>query len=136
LADLTRQSGPAVEHFGELVRPGKYGHRLTREMYALVNKRSSVPIPENWLTDELRALLAPHYEDAELTIHTDEYCRGHREMALENFDLNMAFFAQIPQDSFDEALAEMLRKNKRLRPVTDLKSLDGECGVYVLVLDE
>jgi hypothetical protein len=57
-------------------------------------------------------------------------------MALENFDLNMAFFAQIPQESFDEALDELLRKNKRLRPVTDLKSLDGEWGVYVLVLDE
>jgi hypothetical protein len=105
-------------------------------MYALVNKKSSTRIPEHLLTDEMRAYLAPHYEDAELTIHTDEFCRRHREMALENFDLNMAFFAQIPQESFDEALDEMLRKNKRLRPVTDLKSLDGEWGVYVLVLDE
>jgi hypothetical protein len=32
-------------------------------MYALVNKRSSTRIPEYMLTDELRALLAPHYED-------------------------------------------------------------------------
>lgn len=105
-------------------------------MYALVNKKSSTRIPEHLLTDEMRAFLAPHYEDAELTIHTDEFCRRHREMALENFDLNMAFFAQIPQASFDQALDEMLRKNKRLRPVTDLKSLDGEWGVYMLVLDE
>ncbi|TSE15049.1 GIY-YIG nuclease family protein [Arthrobacter sp. KBS0703] len=127
---------PPVEHFGELIRPGKYGHCLTREMYALVNKKSSTRIPEHIMTDELRAYLAPHYEDAELTIRTDEFCRRHREMALENFDLNMAFFAQIPQESFDEALGEMLRKNKRLRPVTDLKTLDGEWGVYVLVLDE
>jgi hypothetical protein len=125
-----------IEHFGELVRPGKYGLRLTREMYALVNKRSSTRIPEHMLTDELRACLAPHYEDAELTIHIDEFCRHHREMALENFTLNMAFFAQIPQESFNEALDEMLRKNKRLRPVTDLKSLDEEWDVYVLVLDE
>jgi hypothetical protein len=129
-------SGSAVEHSGELVRPGKYGHRLTREMYALVNKKSSTGIPEHMLTDELRAYLAPHYEDTELTIHTDEFCRRHREMALENFDLSMAFFAQIPQESFDEVLDELLRKNKRLRPVTDLKSLDEEWGVYVLVLDE
>jgi hypothetical protein len=35
----------------------------SREMYALVNKRSSTRIPEYMLTDELRALLAPHYED-------------------------------------------------------------------------
>ena len=105
------RAAPAVEHFGELIRPGKYGHRLTREMYALVNKRSSTRIPEHMLNDELRALLAPHYEDAEMTIHTDEFCRRHREITLENFDLNMAFFAQIPQESFDEALVEMHRKN-------------------------
>lgn len=128
--------GAPVEHFGEMIRPGKYGHRLTRDMYALVNKKSSTRIPEHMLTDELRAYLAPHYEDAELTIHTDEFCRRHREMALENFDLNMAFFTQIAQESFNDALDEMLRKNKRLRPVTDLKSLDEEWGVYVLVLDE
>jgi hypothetical protein len=129
------QAASAVEHFGEMVRPGKYGHRLTREMYALVNKRSSTRVPDYLLTDDLRALLAPHYEDAEMTIHTDEFCSRHREAALVNFDLNMAFFAQIAQESFDEALSEMLRKHKRLRPVTDLRSLDGDVGVYVLVLD-
>jgi hypothetical protein len=62
--------------------------------------------------------------------------RAPRQAALENFDLNMAFFAQIPQADFEDALTEMLAKNKRLRPVTDLKSLDEEWGVYVLVLDE
>lgn len=124
----------AFEHFGELVRPGKYGLRLTREMYALVNKKSSTRIPEHMLTDEVRAHLAPHYEDAALTIHTDEYCRRQREMALENFDLNMAYFASIPPESFEDALEEMLRKHKRMRPVTDLKKLDGEWGAYLLVL--
>jgi hypothetical protein len=126
----------AVEHFGELIRPGKYGHHLTREKYAMVNKKSSTRIPEYLLTDELRALLSKHYEDVEMTIHTDEFCSRHREMALENFDLNMAFFAQLPHESFEDALGEMLRKNKRLRPITNLKTLDEEGGVYVLVLDE
>lgn len=131
----TGTTSSAVEHFGELVRPGKYGLRLTREMYALVNKKSSTRIPEQLLTDELRAALAPHYEDSELTIHTDEFCRQQRQRALENYDLNMAFFASIPRESFEDALSEMLRKHKRLRPVTDLKKLDGEWGAYVLVLD-
>ena len=88
------------------------------------------------LTDELRAYLAPYYEDAELTILTDEFCRRQREAALENFDLNMAFFAQIRQADFEDALTEMLAKNKRLRPAYDLKTLGEEWGVYVLVLDE
>lgn len=88
------------------------------------------------LTDELRAYLAPYYEDAELTILTDEFCRRQREAALENFDLNMAFFAQIRQADFEDALTEMLAKNKRLRPAYDLKTLGEEWGVHVLVLDE
>lgn len=93
MAELT------IEHFGEMMRPGKYGHRLTREMYALVNKKPSTRIPEHMLTDELRAFLAPHYEDAELTILTDEFCRRQREAALENLDLNMAFY--VGQSSWD-----------------------------------
>jgi hypothetical protein len=129
-------AGPIVKPFGEIIRPGKYGHRLTREMYALVNKKSSTRIPESSLTDELRAFLEPYYEDAKLTILTDEFCHRQREAALENFDLNMAFLAQIPQTDFEDALQGMLAKNKRLRPVTDLKTLDEEWGAYVLVLDE
>lgn len=80
LAATSSAAAPAVEHFGELIRPGKYGHRLTREMYALVNKRSSTRIPEHMLNDELRALLAPHYEDAEMTIHTEAMVPVFREM--------------------------------------------------------
>lgn len=129
-------AGLNVEHFGELIRPGKYGHRLTREMYALANKKSSARISEHMLTEELRTLLAPHFEDAGFTIRTDEYCRQQRRDALENFDLNMAFFAQIPRLDFEEALTEMLGKNKALRPVTHLMSYDGDEGLYVMVLDE
>lgn len=76
------------------------------------------------------------YEDEGHTRLTDEFCSRQREAALENFDLNMAFFAQIPQADFEDALTEMLAKNKRLLPVTDLRTLDEEWGVYVLVLDE
>lgn len=76
------------------------------------------------------------YEDDEHTVHTDEFCRLQREAALENFDLNMAFFARISPDSFEHALSELLAKNASLRPVTDLRALDGAEGVYVMVLDE
>jgi hypothetical protein len=129
-------AGLIVEHFGELVRTGKYGHRLTREMYAHVNKTSSTRAPREMYSDELWASLAWAYEDEGHTRLSEEFCRRQRDAALANFDLNMAFFAQIPQADFEAALTEMLAKNKRLRPVTDLKTLDGEWGVYVLVLDE
>ncbi|WP_247046215.1 hypothetical protein [Arthrobacter rhizosphaerae] len=57
------------------------------------------------------------------------------DAALENFDPNMAFFATLRPDAFEPALAEMLTKNKQLREVTDVKSLDWEEGAYVMVLD-
>jgi hypothetical protein len=41
----------------------------------------------------------------------------------------MAFFAQIPEANFEEALAEMLAKNQRLQPVTNLQSYVGDEGV-------
>lgn len=125
-----------VDHFGESLRASKYSLRLTRDEYALVNKTSSIRLPREVYSDEMWAAVAWAYEDEDPTRLSDDFCTRHREAALENFDLNMAFFAQIPQADFDDALAEMLGKNKRLRPVTDLRSLDGEVGVYVMVLDE
>jgi hypothetical protein len=76
------------------------------------------------------------YEDADQTRHSDEYCRRQREAALEDFDLNMVFLAQIPPDSFDDAPTELLRKTRRYAPIFDLRSLDEDEGVYLMVLDE
>jgi hypothetical protein len=50
--------------------------------------------------------------------------------------VGVVVFAQIPDKDFEEALTETLGKNKALRPVTDLKSYDGDEGLYVMVLDE
>jgi hypothetical protein len=47
----------------------------------------------------------------------------------------MAFFAQLSPERFEEALTEMLRKHKYLRPVADLTTMDDEMGIYVMVLD-
>ncbi|TFB86878.1 GIY-YIG nuclease family protein [Cryobacterium algoricola] len=76
------------------------------------------------------------YEDDDHTLLSDEFCARQREQALDNFDLNMAFFAHIPPADFENSLHEIVRKNKGLRPVSDLRALDGEEGVYVMVLDE
>lgn len=126
----------AVEHFGEYVRPGKYGHRLCRDLYALPNRKPSFRFSRDMFTDRFWAESAWAYEDEDHTRHSDEYCLRQRADALENFDLNMAFFAQIPQDSFEEALTELRRKNKSLRPIVDLHSLAGADGVYMMVMDE
>lgn len=108
---------------------------MIRDLYAVPNKSPSIRVPREMFTDEQWAAKAWMYEDAEQTRHTDEFCRRYQEAALENFDLNTAYFAQILPESFEEALTELLRKNKSLRPISDLRALDGSSGVYVLVLD-
>jgi hypothetical protein len=129
------EPAPVVEHFGERLRQSKFGHRLTREMYAIPNKKPSTKVPREVVGEAFWASQAWAYEDEDHTILSDEFCRLQREAALENFDLNMAYFAQIQADAFGDALTETLAKNKSLREVTDLKTLDWEEGAYVMVLD-
>lgn len=126
---------PARKHFGETLRASKYSHRLTRDEYALVNKRNSTRPPREYCTDAEWEADAWAFEDEDHTLLTDEYCAMHREAALENFDLNMAFFKQLSGKDFLEAMAGMLATHKNLRPLTDLAAFDGVEGIYVMVLD-
>lgn len=75
------------------------------------------------------------YEDDEHRVYSNEYCAQHREDALENFDLNKAFFRQLSGKDFLGALNGMLETHQSLKPVTDLSAWDGVEGVYVLVLN-
>ncbi|MGL3807316.1 GIY-YIG nuclease family protein [Paeniglutamicibacter sp. R2-26] len=125
-----------MDHFGEPLRPGKYGHRLVRERYAIINKLSSFYPDRRYYSDKLWEAVSWRYEDENHRILSDKFCERLREAALENFDLNMAFFKQLDPAEFEQALQEILAKYKKLRPVTDLRTLNGVPGVYVMVLDE
>jgi hypothetical protein len=127
---------PPVDHLGERIQAGKYGHRLTRERYAVVNKKPTGRISRDQVSAEFWESRDWAYEDADHTVLSDEFCKLQREAALENFDLNMAFFAQLSQVSFNNALNEALATNKAMHPVLDMKTMDGKEGVYVMVLDD
>jgi hypothetical protein len=133
-ANLPRRT-PARKHFGETLRAGKYTHRLTRDEYALVNKTPSTRRPREEYSDAQWAAEAWAFEDEDHTRFSDEYCADQRAAALENFDLNMAFFAQLSGRAFLAAMTTMLDKHKNLRPVTDLAAFNGIEGIYVMVLD-
>jgi hypothetical protein len=124
-----------VDHLGERIQAGKYGHRLTRELYAAIKNKPTGRISRDQVSAEFWESQDWAYEDADHTVLSYEYCQLQREAALENFDLNMAFFAQLPRDSFNNVLSEVLEKNKAMCPVLDLKTVDGKEGVYVMVLD-
>ena len=126
----------AIEHFGERVLPGKYGFRLRREVYALPSKQSSFYFGREMFSEEAWTDRAASYEDEAQRIYKDDVVEWMRERALFNFDLNLAFFDQVPQETFDHAVAAMLKGAPALHPVTHLPSLDGMRGLYVLVLDD
>lgn len=92
-----RMSGrtPPRKHCGETLRTSRYGHRLIRDEYALVNKRRSTRLPRELYTDAAWEDEAWAFEDEDHIFFNDEYCAMQRKAALENFDLNMDFFKQL-----------------------------------------
>ena len=62
---------PVVEHFGEVLRAGKYGHRLSRETYAIPNRRPSVKLARESISAEQWASLDWAFEDEEHTRYSE-----------------------------------------------------------------
>lgn len=126
---------PPRKHFGETLRASKYGHRLVRGEYALVNKRRSTRLARELYTDAAWEAEAWAFEDEDHLFFNDEYCALQREAALENFDLNMEFFRGLSGRDFLGVVSEMLAEHKNLRVVSSLSEFSGVEGVYVMVLD-
>jgi hypothetical protein len=74
-------------HFGLKVQEGKYGLKLTRDNYVVINNRSSFY--------EGAILKASMYTDKDNRFYKDEWCQEHLLNCLENFDLNMRFFSHL-----------------------------------------
>ncbi|WAA65595.1 hypothetical protein [Microbacterium oxydans] len=124
-------------HFGTAVRSHfGLGLRISRETYATINKRSSLPRWRREDNPELWDSLDWSYEDAEHRFHSDEWCEEHRERALQNFDLNMAHFASLDREEFERALQSAVASRRGMVEVTDLTKWDGVPGLYIMVLDE
>ncbi len=134
--DVLPAEPAVVDHFGERVRRGKYGYRLSRETYAIVNKKPSVYIPRDAVSPQTWEELSWMFEDEDHRVLSNDFCDRNRAQALENFDLNMSFFSQIPAEYFENAVSTMLERNRNLRPVSDLRKWDGAIGLYVMVLDD
>lgn len=124
-------------HFGIAVRARRpYGLRIDRDSYARINKRSSTYLRREDADPEFWEALSSIYEDEEHRILTDEWCESHQARALENFDLNMGYFASLDHEEFDAALQQSVAKQRGMKEVTDLNRWEGVGGLYVMVLDD
>lgn len=110
-----------MELFGVIVRAGsKNGLRLARDEYARINKKNSSALTREDILD-LWDPLAHIYEDEDHRRYMDERCEKWRGMALENFDLNMAFFAQLDEADFEQVVEKAVDSQRGMREITDLK---------------
>lgn len=116
-----------MKHFGVIVKDSKYGLELSRDKYAIISNKNSLP-KFNDMKDA--------YADEAGTTYTDEWCREYQQLILQNFDLNMRFYASLNHDEFQDALSAFLTKNKKFVEVSDLTAYSGVSGYYVMVLDK
>lgn len=96
-------------HLGVRVRPGKYGLKVIKENYALIDNNN------RW---------------------TVEQKERHRENCLKNYDLNMNFFSKLNKDEFNVELNNFISEYPQFKEVKDLSKYDGKSGYYLMVLDE
>lgn len=107
---------------------------MTRETYAVINKRSSLHFPkERW--PKLWDAQSENFEDPDHRIYTDEWCDAQQRDALQNFDLNMRYFASLDRSEFDLMVEDKIASRKGMVEVVDLNAWDGKTGLYVMVLD-
>jgi len=131
---VTAELPPVLTHFGERVRVGRYGYRLTRELYAQPNSTPSAPLRRDMVSPKMWEQLGRIYEDDAHTRYTEAWVTDQRAGALENFDRNMAFFSRLDQAAFDDSMTELLARQRGLREIDDLRPFDGVAGLYVMIL--
>ncbi|GAB2703725.1 hypothetical protein BKA24_001491 [Microbacterium marinum] len=126
----------AVTHFGVRVQRGSvHGLRLTRDTYTRVSTRNSLWFPRA-LSPRTWDARMEDFVDEDHRNYSEEWCTRARSLALENFDLNMAYFAQLDEVEFDDAVQTAVRSIAGVRVVTDLERWNAVPGVYVMVLDD
>ena len=118
-----------MEHFGvKLVNRGK-SFNLTRDEFALISTKPSLPYFESLA--ERKA-----YADEQGSAYSESWCAEYRELCLKNFDLNMEYFSKLDKTAFDAALSSFLSEYKQFAEVTSLNDFSGVEGFYIMVLDE
>lgn len=118
-----------MEHFGVKLRTTNKSLYISREEFAIINTKVSLP---KFSSLEKRGA----YANADGTEYTRKWCEEYRLLCLENFDLNMQYFSLIDADDFNEVLNEYLKAHRQFKTVTNLADYADVEGYYIMVLDQ
>lgn len=143
-----------VLHFGILLDKTKVRLNLTRDNFAQIDRESYTKVPayndilENWDEwkkqketlefTELYTRIGPPGLKFEKVgnklILSEEYCRRHQAMCLQNYDLNMKFIKKLNHKTFDKTINKVVKKYNMIE-IKDLKECKKKTGIYIAVLD-
>jgi len=104
-----------IKHFGVNVVEKPSGLKLTRENYI-----EKIVFKDSYFKE----------------YYTDSVIKDHTQARLYNYDKNMQYFHSLSNEDFNEELKNFVSKNINFKEITDLTSVDGESGYYIMVLDE
>ena len=118
-----------MEHFGvKLISRGS-GFKLTRDEFALVNTKPSLPFFTSLAEKNA-------YIDEQGSYYREEWCNEYRELCLKNYDLNMTFYSMLDKIEFNKVLESFLIRYIDFYEVFDLAIYSKIEGYYIMVLDE
>lgn len=104
----------AREHFGITLGESKYGYKLNRENFAIVNNKSSFGNGK---------------------VYDDEWCKNKYNRCMQNYDINMQRLFSLNSQDFENEISKFLELHPLFEEVTDLKKYEGVAGYYMMVLD-
>ncbi len=102
------------EHFGITLGESKYGYKLNRDNFAIINNNSSF---------------------GNGIIYNDEWCQEHYYRCIQNFNINMERLSLLDHLDFEREINEFLEMYPLFEEVTDLNKYNGVSGYYMMVLD-
>lgn len=116
-----------MKHFGITVVKRKYSLHLTREEFAPINTRCTLPKFPNLVEENA-------YVDDSGKQYRLDWCEKYRAVCLKNFDLNMAYFNSLDKNDFNYAVQSFLEKHPQFHQISDLSDYEIS-GYYLMILD-
>ena len=104
----------AREHFGITLGESKYGYKLNRDNFAIVNNKGSFGNGK---------------------IYDEEWCKEKYKRCMKNFDINMQRLNSLDVNDFEREIDVFLEYHPLFQGVKDLKLYDHVSGYYMMVLD-
>lgn len=118
-----------MKHFGVSLVQRKYSLVLTRDEFALISTKPSLPRFDMLVKENA-------YSDDSTTAYSISWCEKYRKLCLDNFDLNMRYFDSLDSEEFNRAINNFLKKHRMFVEVTNLQNYVSQSGYYFLVLDQ